>query len=174
MMIRLHPFHDFGTLSRQIDRVFEEIANTNRSSETGNKSVKSDWTPRAELIDSPERITLRVYLPGVDANALDIEATRESIVISGDRPFQQPTEDRRYYWSEFNYGKFRRAFSLPEAVAHDQVQADYRDGILTLTLPKVVTADQKTVKVQLSGQTQTKAVAVAETGSANSSDAIAA
>ncbi|WP_019501787.1 Hsp20/alpha crystallin family protein [Pseudanabaena sp. PCC 6802] len=165
MMIRLHPLHDFGTLSRQIDRVFEEIGNIDRSP----KSVKSDWVPRAELLDSPDQIVLRVYLPGVDANNLDIEATRESIVISGDRPYQKPTEDRRYYWSEFNYGKFHRAFSLPVAVAHDRVQADYRDGILTIALPKLVTESKKTVKVQVGGQTQSKPIAVADAG-----DAIAA
>jgi HSP20 family protein len=173
MMIRLHPLHDFGTLSRQIDRVFEEIAKTDRSSETVNKSVKSDWVPRAELLDSPDRITLRVYLPGIDAKDLDIEATRESIVISGDRPYQKPAEDRRYYWSEVNYGKFRRAFALPEAVVHDRIQADYRDGILTLTLPKVVTADKKTVKVQLGGQTAPKP-SIAEPGNAEPDNAIAA
>jgi HSP20 family protein len=169
MMIRLHPLHDFGTLSRQIDRVFEEIGNIDRSPKTVTKSEKSDWIPRAELLDSRDYITLRVYLPGVDAKDLDIEATRESIVISGDRPYQKPSEDRRYYWSEFSYGKFRRAFSLPVAVVHDRVQADYHDGILTIALPKVVTEDKKTVKVQIGGQTPSKPVAVSETG-----DAIAA
>lgn len=144
-MIRLHPLHDLGTLSRQFDRIFEEIGSLDRTV----KSVKSDWQPRAELIDNPDNLTLRVYLPDVDAKQLDIEATKESIVISGERPFQQPTEDRRYYWSEFNYGKFRRAFALPVPVAHEQILADFQDGILTLTLPKVLAGSKTTIKVQL-------------------------
>jgi HSP20 family protein len=141
-MIRLHPLHDLGTLSRQFDRIFEEIGSTN-------KSVKSDWLPRAESIDTPDNLILRVYLPDVDAKQLDIEATKDSIVISGDRPFQKPTQDRRYYWSEFNYGKFRRGFALPVPIAHDRIQADYHDGILTLTLPKATAGSKKTIKVQL-------------------------
>lgn len=144
-MVRLHPLHDLGTLSRQFDRIFENVGSLDRTV----KSAQSDWLPRAELIDRPDNLILRVYLPDVDAKQLDIEATKESIVISGDRPFQQPTEDRRYYWSEFNYGKFRRAFSLPVPVAHDRIQADYHDGILTLTLPKVTADSKKTIKVQL-------------------------
>ncbi|NKB18222.1 MAG: Hsp20/alpha crystallin family protein [Pseudanabaena sp. CRU_2_10] len=144
-MIRLHPLHDLGTLSRQFDRIFEEVGSLDRTV----KSAKGDWLPRAELIDRPDNLILRVYLPDVDAKQLDIEATKESIIISGDRPFQQPTEDRRYYWSEFNYGKFRRAFSLPVPIAHDRIQADYHDGILILTLPKVTAGSKKTIKVQL-------------------------
>jgi HSP20 family protein len=144
-MVRLHPLHSLVSLNSHIDRVFEEIGSFDRSV----KSVKSDWQPRTELIDRPDNLTLRVYLPDVDAKNLDIEATKESIVITGDRPFQQPSEDSRYYWSEFNYGKFRRAFALPVAVAHDQIQADYHDGILTLTLPKVTAGSKKTIKVQL-------------------------
>jgi HSP20 family protein len=148
MMIRLNSLHDFGTLSRQIDRVFDEIGSFERNPKKV-EGAKSDWLPRTELIDHPDHLTLRVYLPDVDAKQLDIEATKESIVISGDRPFHQPTEDRRYYWSEFNYGKFRRAFSLPVPVAHDQIQADFHGGILTLTLPKATAGGKKTIKVQL-------------------------
>jgi HSP20 family protein len=173
MMIRLNSLHDFGTLSRQIDRVFDEIGSFERNPKKV-ESVKSDWSPRTELIDNPDHLTLRVYLPGVDAQQLDIEATKESIVISGDRPFQQPTEDRRYYWSEFNYGKFRRAFSLPVPVAHDQIQADFHDGILTLTLPKVTAGSKKTVKVQLGETAKPEITEEIADGGNNQVDPIAA
>lgn len=173
MMIRLHPLHDLGTLSRQIDRAFEEIGSFERHPRSVKSNIKSDWLPNAELIDSPDNLTLRVYLPGVDAKEIDIKATKESVVIAGDRPYPKNTDDRRY-WSEFSYGKFRRAFSLPVPVAHDRIEADYKDGILTLTLPKVNAVSQ-TIKVQLNGQVPPATANVAEDrNDTDRTDAIAA
>ena len=169
-MVRLHPLHGLVALNSHIDRIFEEIGSFDRTV----KNTKSDWLPRAELIDNPDNLTLRVYLPDVDAKQLDIEATKESIIISGDRPFQQPTEDRRYYWSEFNYGKFRRAFSLPVPIAHDRIQADYHDGILTLTLPKVIAGSKKTIKVQLGETAKPETNGAIENASTDRIDPIAA
>lgn len=152
MVIRLDPFREVETLSRQLNQVFDELANT----------AKSNWVPRAELLDSAEHLTLRVGLPGINAKEIDIDVTRESVTISGSRQAEKQSDDQRYYWSEFSYGKFHRTFSLPVAVRNDLVQAEYRDGVLTLTLPKVEEASKKVVKVKLTEANDTQAQPLSE------------
>lgn len=106
--------------------------------------------PAIELEDNADALVLRAKLPGINASDLDIEVTRSAVAIAGEYRNQKPSEDRRYYRSEFRYGKFRRIVPLPTQIENDQVDADLKDGILTLRLPKTEAERQRVVKVNLS------------------------
>ena len=75
--------------------------------------------------------------------------TPESVLISGERKYETRTEENGVTRSEFRYGKFQRVIPLPSLVENDKVQADYKNGILQLTLPKAESQRQKSVKVNL-------------------------
>ncbi len=138
-LIRWQPISDRETLRRQMDRLFGEVRNTNTETQT-------TWQPAIELQDTEESIIFRSFIPGIEAKDLDIRVTKEAVAISGENYPQQ-----NYFRSEFHYGKFQRVVALPVAVQNEQVTADFKDGILTLTLPKVVEARRKVVKVNLTG-----------------------
>lgn len=142
MLVRYwNPWREMETLRRQMDRVFDEIATPSEYS----------WTPAIELHDNGDTYLLKAQLPGMDAKDVNVEVTREAVAITGE--YQSEVENHGQVRSEFRYGKFRRLVSLPAAVQNDQVQAEYKDGILTLTLPKVE-ARNTVVKLNLADLAQ--------------------
>ncbi len=143
MMIRVRPLWEIDPLHLHLD---DPVAKEFPQSQP--VAAMRPWQPPAELYESGDGFVLRLLLPGVSAADLEIEATREAVTISGQRC--QNASDRAILSSEIRYGSFRRAFSLPVAIAHTEVRASYNNGVLTLTLPKAVEARRTKVKVNVS------------------------
>ena len=136
------PFTEIETIREQLDKVFDQRAATRDNSETA-------WMPALELVDAGDNFVLKAQLPGIDPKDIDVQVTPEAISISGERRYQNTEEKPGYVRSEFRYGKFHRVLPLPAHIQNDSVQAEYKDGILTLTLPKVTEARNKVVKINL-------------------------
>lgn len=141
-LIRWQPFQEIETLRRQMDQVFEELAGNNQQLETF-------WRPAVELKDTEDNLILRAEIPGVEGKDLDVQVTREAVAIRGEYRREQQAQEHGMFRSEFRYGKFQRVVGLPVAIKNDQVQAEFKNGILTLTLPKVTEARRKVVKVNI-------------------------
>ena len=120
-------------LRRQAERMLEDRG----------QAAPRPWKPAAALADLGDRYELQLQLPGVKLEQLDIQATRDSITVSGDRP---ATEGQLIH-SEFRSGAFERSIRLPERVQHQQVVAHYDQGLLTLQLPKLTAASDYRVQV---------------------------
>lgn len=146
VLIRWQPMQEMEALRRQMDRVFEEMVDVKREAQV-------TWQPAVELQDTEENIILRAQIPGVEAKDLDINVAKAAVAIAGERRYENKDSKRGYFRSEFRYGKFQRVIALPVAVQNDQVQAQFKDGILTLTLPKVTEARRQVVKVNLADTT---------------------
>jgi HSP20 family protein len=140
-LIRWQPFQEVATLRRQMDEMFDELMGSDRQS--------SAWQPALELQDTDENIILRAELPGVDKNNINIQVTKEAVAISGEHRSARKTEDKGFFRSEFRYGNFQRIVPLPVQVENDKAKADFSNGILTLTLPKVHEARRTVVKLNL-------------------------
>ncbi|PPS43161.1 Hsp20/alpha crystallin family protein [Chroococcidiopsis sp. TS-821] len=143
-LVHWQPFQEINALRRQMDRMFDELAGFNRE-------LKGSWMPAIEMQDREAHIILRAELPGVDPKDLDVQVARDTVTITGETRRDQEVEDRGFWQSEFRYGKFQRTISLPVAVENERVEASYKDGILTLTLPKVAEAINRVVHVNLTG-----------------------
>ena len=135
------PFQELDTIRRQFDRVFSDLAPIN--------NIASSWTPGITLSDRDEALELKVQLPGVAADDIDVEATREAITITGEYRHECHDEDHKVLYNEIRYGNFQRMVNLPVEIQHEAVTADYTAGILTLTLPKLAAEPKKVVKVAL-------------------------
>jgi HSP20 family protein len=148
MIVRYwHPFQEVETLRRQLDSVFNEVSNVIDSAPTA-------WTPAIRLVESNDHYVLTVQLSGITVDSLDIQATRESIVISGERQQIEVSDGDLVLHDDIHYGTFRRVINLPEAIQNDAVEANFENGFLTLTLPKVEEVRNKVVKINLNGQTE--------------------
>ncbi len=141
MMLAYNPFAELEKMQREFDRVL-------------NSEVTSRWTPAIELQETPDSYILRAFLPGLDSEALNIEAAKKAIAISGKTHRSELDEGHKYLYSEFPSGEFRRVVNLPEAIAHTEVKADYADGVLTLTMPKAPETVNRVVKVSLTNVEQ--------------------
>lgn len=145
-LIRWQPFREIETLRRQFDELFEELARGNRESEM-------TWTPLVELQDMDDNLIVRAQLPGLEAKDLDVQVTRDAVSISGEHRSENKVEEKGYFRSEFRYGKFQRMIPLPVHIQNERVQADFQNGVLTLTLPKVEEAQRRVVRLNL-GESQ--------------------
>lgn len=136
------PFTEIETIREQLDKVFDQRATARDHSEAA-------WMPALELVDAGDNFVLKAQLPGIDPKYIDVQVTREAISISGERRYENTKPKSGCVRSEFRYGKFHRVLPLPTHIQNDSVQAEYKDGILTLTLPKVTEARNKVVKINL-------------------------
>lgn len=151
---RWQPRREFDIVRRQLDQLFDEISHINfdlalvKPRELGSRERGAAWMPAIELNDAGAALVLRAEVPGVDAEHLDVQVSRDAVVIQGEYRSEQKTDEQGRFRSEFRYGNFRRVIPLRIPVQNDQVQAELKDGILILTLPKVA-PEKAVVKLNL-------------------------
>ncbi len=149
-IIRYSPWQEMNSLQRQLNRIFDDVVTPTSVAEFGNFSP----VPAAELTETKEALILKLELPGIKTADLNIEATAKSIAISGKRKSEVQAKSEDKTRSEFRYGSFKRVISLPVRIENTEVKADYKDGILHLTLPKAEAEKNKVVKVNLLEETE--------------------
>ncbi|MBW4629789.1 MAG: Hsp20/alpha crystallin family protein [Brasilonema octagenarum HA4186-MV1] len=140
-LIRWRPFQEIEILNRQMDKIFDDFFSHSRE-------MTTSWTPAVELKDTNENLTLRAELPGVEGKDLEVQVTRQAIYIAGETRYESTNSERGYFRSELRYGKFQRTISLPVPVKNEEVKAEFKNGILTLTLPKIEESRFKVVKLK--------------------------
>jgi HSP20 family protein len=152
-IIQWRPFRDIThweslptieTLQEEMNRLFHQLS----PSGNGDSELMA-FMPSAELEDTPDAIHLKLEIPGLEAKDLDIQVTEQSVSISGERKSETKTEEKGSVRSEFRYGKFERIIPLPVPVKTDAAHAEYKNGILTLDLPKTAEDRKKVVKVEV-------------------------
>jgi HSP20 family protein len=143
-LIRWEPFREVETLQREMNRLFDSLSPSENSDHKG-----IAFMPAAEMHETPNTIELKLEVPGLEAKDIDVRVTEQAVAISGERQSQTKTEERGMTRSEFRYGKFQRVVPLPARVQNDKVQADYNNGVLSLSLPKAEDEKNKVVTVNL-------------------------
>lgn len=139
------PFRGVGSLQREMNRLFDQFL------PSGDGEIRSlTFVPSAEMEETNDAIHLKLEVPGMEAKDLDVEVTEGAIAIKGERKSESKTEEKGVVRSEFHYGKFERRIPLPAHIQTDKVQAECKNGVLNLTLPKVESEQRKAVKVNIS------------------------
>ena len=144
-LVRYNPWHEMSSLQRQLNRLFDDALTTDSWGEGSNLSK----IPAAELSQTEEALHLKLEVPGMEAKDLDIQVMADRVSISGERKSESKSEEDGTTRSEFRYGKFSRVIPLPVKINNTKVTAEYKDGILNLTLPKVEEEKNKVVKIHL-------------------------
>jgi HSP20 family protein len=144
-LMRWEPLREIDSLQREMNRLFDSFSTDGSPMERTN----SAFVPLAEIEETTDAVHLKLEVPGIEAKDIDIQVTTEAVAISGERKSEIKTEEKGMTRTEFRYGKFRRVIPLPVRIQNTNVSADYKDGILTLTLPKAEEEKNKVVKVSL-------------------------
>ena len=108
------------------------------------------WTPAVDLYEDKDHLYVRAELPGLKKEAIDVSVHDGVLSISGERSVEEQKQEQEIYRSERFMGRFQRTLTLPKAVNVDQVKASYKDGVLTITLPKTEEAKPKQIEVKVS------------------------
>jgi HSP20 family protein len=151
---RWQPLYRLNTLQRDMDRLFDQLTQTSWG-DAMPAQHNQDWVPAVEVKETDAHVILRAEVPGVAAEDLDIQVTRNAVAITGEHRYENKSEDNGYYRSEFRYGQFQRIVPLPSKVENEQVKAEFKDGILTLTMPKAEDERRKVFKVNLTAEQPT-------------------
>lgn len=125
------------------------VVNSMMTTGEGNLNGSIAFMPAVEMKETPDAIHLKLEVPGLEAKDLDVQVTQEAVSISGERKSESKTEENGVTRSEFRYGSFRRVIPLPARIQNTNVAAEYKDGILNLTLPKTEAEKNLVVKVNL-------------------------
>ncbi len=144
-IVRYSPWQEMNSLQHQLNRMLDDVLTPASVAEFGNFSK----VPSVELTETKENLVLRLEVPGMQPADLNIEATAKSVSISGERKSQVKSEAEGKTRSEFRYGSFQRVIPLPARIQNTEVKAEYKDGILQLTLPKAESEKNKVVKINL-------------------------
>ena len=107
------------------------------------------WAPRVDVHETDKEIHLYIDLPGVNKDDIKVEIKNNVLTISGERKQMPKGEKAEYSRVERNYGKFERSFGLPDIVNTDSIGANYKDGVLTVTLQKTEKAMPKKIAVEV-------------------------
>jgi HSP20 family protein len=108
------------------------------------------WSPAVDIYETENELVLKADVPDVDAKQVGIQIENGTLTLKGERKFEDQKNGKGFHRIERSYGTFVRAFSLPETVEADKVKADYKNGVLTITLPKKEVAKPRTVNVEIS------------------------
>lgn len=108
------------------------------------------WSPSVDIYETENELVLKADIPDVEPKNVGIQLENGTLTLKGERKFEQQANGKGFHRIERSYGSFVRAFSLPDTVEGEKVKADYKNGVLTITLPKKEVAKPRTINVEIS------------------------
>ena len=134
---------------REIDDMFTKyLTHSNRPS-LGNQELLSsgDWAPRADIAETDLDFTIKVEIPEIKREDIKITIDNRVLNIRGERKREKEDKSVKYHRIERHYGSFLRSFSMPDNVAQEQIEAQFKEGVLTLRLPKTEKSKPKLIEI---------------------------
>jgi HSP20 family protein len=142
---RWEPFRTAG-LESEVSRMLTDLFGRSQESNL------TSWAPAVDIYENEHELVVKADLPDVKPEELDIRVENNILTIRGERKFEKKVDEKNYLRVERSYGSFARSFSLASTVNSEAIKADYKDGVLTLTIPKREEAKPKQIKVNVGTQ----------------------
>src|SRR3982751_2780020 len=144
---RYDPFRDLTTLQDEVNRLFS----TNFPRGFGDESfARGAWTPSVDIFENKDEIVLEAELPGMNREDFELTIENNVLTLRGERRFEKKDEADNYHRVERAYGSFTRSFTLPQTVSGESATAEYKNGVLRVTLPK--REETKARRIEISGE----------------------
>ena len=105
------------------------------------------WSPAVDIVETENELVLKADLPDLKLEDIDVRVENQTLAIKGERRFEEDSTEKGYHRIERSYGSFMRSFAVPNSVDTEKVSADYKNGVLTIKLPKKEAAKPRQVKV---------------------------
>jgi HSP20 family protein len=148
-IVRYDPFRDLRSLQDEVNRLFS----TNLSRAFGDEGIaRGAWMPNVDIYENKDQIVLEAELPGMNREDFDLSIENNIITLRGERRFEKKDEGDNYHRVERAYGTFTRSFTLPQTVSAEGAGAEYKNGVLRVTLPK--REEVKARRIEVSGEAE--------------------
>jgi len=143
-IVRWSPFRDLIGIQQEVNRLFEDLMT--RRAEAGVEGAV--WVPAADVAETEDAVSVKVEAPGVDKDDIKISVTNNVLTIRGEKKMEKETSEESYHRIERVYGSFVRSLELPTVVQADKVTASFKDGVLTIVLPKSEEVKPKEIAIE--------------------------
>ncbi|HEX7128178.1 MAG TPA: Hsp20/alpha crystallin family protein [Thermodesulfobacteriota bacterium] len=138
------PFSGLTTLRREMDRLFDRFSEF----ELPDLRWSGEWAPALDVSETRDAIVVKAEVPGIDPSQIEVTLEEGLLTIKGEKTEEKEAKEEQVYRKERVYGAFARAIRLPAAVDAAKVDATFKNGVLTVTLPKTPAAKGKTIQVK--------------------------
>lgn len=143
-MKTIAPWNGMTGLRREMDRLFDRFW----EGEGSEMPALGEWRPAMEVSETTDSVVVRAEIPGIDPKEIKVSLANQVLTIEGEKKQEKEEKDERFYRLERMYGGFCRSFRLPAPVEEGKVTANFKDGLLRITLPKVQAAKGKMIPIQ--------------------------
>ncbi len=147
-LVRWEPFRELAALQNEMGRWMNQVAG-GVASPTGN-GQSSTWLPAVDVWETDTELVLSFDLPGIEEDKIAVELDDNVLTVTGERERTQEHTNDRFYRFERRFGQFSRSVTLPAGIKEDDIEANYRDGVLEIRVPKP--EEQKPKRIQIGSQ----------------------
>ncbi len=133
-LVRWSPWRETVTMQNFFNRFFDD--SYTRAEFNNGEIEMTNWQPMVDIYDRDEEIVIKAELPGLEKKDITIDVKDRILTLKGERTYDNETEGDKYYRRERAYGKFERSFTLPDGLDPEKIKADYKDGLLSVEIPK--------------------------------------
>lgn len=147
VVTRWDPFRELSSLQNRVNSLFQDYGRGSQDELT----ATSSFVPAVDVYEDEHKITLKLEIPGVNQEDVDVRLENNTLTVSGERKFEKEEKEENFHRIERRYGSFARSFALPNTIDTENVHAGYENGVLKIELSKRAEAKPKQIKVNISG-----------------------
>jgi HSP20 family protein len=149
------PLEGVAVLQNRLNSIFNDFANPD--SELRNESLSAgSFVPPVDIYEDANRLVLKLEVPGIPQENLQINIENQTLTVKGERKFVQDEKEENFHRIERRYGSFVRSFSLPSTINTESARASYENGVLSVTLQKKEAAKPKQLKIEIGSSAEPK------------------
>ena len=145
-LAKWNPFRELEDIQNRLSSLFGRTSLRGLGEET---MTVSEWAPLVDLVEDDKEYLIKAELPEVKKEDVKVTVENGVLTISGERKFEKEEENKKYHRIERAYGSFMRSFTLPQDAAGDKINAEFKDGVLKVHLPKSAEAKPKSIDVKV-------------------------
>ena len=145
-LVRFNPTRALFPFGRRMDRVLDDFCGNffNQS----RLMARQGWNPKVDVFEEEDHIVMTAELPGVEKDNIAIDVNGRVLTLKGERAYDKEVKEDQYTLRERAYGTFQRSFTLPAETDSEKIKAAYKDGVLTLNIPKPASSKPKQITIQ--------------------------
>lgn len=143
-LVRWRPMRDLWNIQEEINHSFDDFFGR-----SAREFPDGYWAPAVDIAESKDNLTVNVEVPGMKKEDVKVTFQDGILTIKGERKQEKEEKDKSFHRVERSYGSFCRSFTLPTMVQGDKIKANYKDGVLSIALPKVEEAKPKEITIDV-------------------------
>ena len=151
-LVKFNPMRDLVDFEREFNKMFNSFENRfgiSRNKDEENEYENAVWMPLTDIYEDKDKYTLKLDLPGIKKDDVKITFVDGRLSISGERNQESEHKDSKCHRIERSFGKYYRSFNLPENVQSEKINAEFKDGQLTISVPKAEEAKPKEIEIKV-------------------------